>query len=201
MTRPALGLLGIALALAACEAPVFRGCAEPAFRMSVTFVGPLDVEPGADVRYQGVRVGTVERVSLQQPAPDRPARVQLSLVIEDASITLRESDLFEAVTDGLLGADYVRVTPSPGSSPPLAPGATVAGLPPFVTRVRDSTTQALDTLGDLARQKSEAVLEALAGLGDDAEAPPEADAPPGREDDRGAPAPGSVEGDAGSRAR
>jgi ABC-type transporter Mla subunit MlaD len=107
-------------------------------------------------------VGEVEKVSLRQPSPREPARVELALLIEDPKITLREADVFEIVSDGLLGDSYVRVTAAAETSEPLSPGATVAGRSPFVSRVLESTSNALDALADLAKQSRDAMLDALA---------------------------------------
>ena len=44
--------------------PLLFGCAlEPPFELAVTFVGPLEIEAGAGVRYQGVTVGKVEAMA------------------------------------------------------------------------------------------------------------------------------------------
>ena len=69
-------ILFAALLSTACQPPA-------AFPVSVTFIGPVDVEVGAAVRYQGVAVGEVVGVSLRQPSPRQPALVELSLGIED----------------------------------------------------------------------------------------------------------------------
>ncbi len=153
--RGVCAVLFAALLSTACQPPT-------AFPLAVTFVGPVDLEVGAEVRYQGVQVGEVVEVSLRQPSPREPARVELSLLIEDPNVTLREADVFEIVSGGLLGDSYVRVTAAAEASQPLAPGATVAGLSPFVTRVRESTLDVLDALTDLAVQKRDALLDALA---------------------------------------
>ena len=153
--RGVCAVLFAALLSTTCQPPA-------AFPVAVTFVGPVDLEVGAGVRYQGVRVGEVVEVSLRQPSPTEPALVELSLSIEDPGVTLREADVFEIVSDGLLGENYVRVTAAADTSQPLPPGATVVGLPPFVTRVRESMSNALASLADLAWQKSDAMLDALA---------------------------------------
>ena len=141
---------------------LLSGCAlEPPFELAVTFVGPLEIEAGAGVRYQGVIVGKVAAVSLRQPAPEQPALVELSLSIHDRSITLREADLFEVVSDGLLGENYVRVTAGRESSEPLASGSTVGGRAPFLTRVLESAEQTLGDLGELAREQRDEWLDAL----------------------------------------
>jgi len=131
------------------------------FALKATFVGPVELETGAEVRYQGVRVGEVDGVSLRQDSPEQPARVELSLRIEDPNVTLREADVFEITSDGMLGEDYVRITAAAEPSEPLASGATVTGLPPFVTRVRESTSEVLDSLAELAKQQRDALLRSI----------------------------------------
>ena len=161
----------LAVGLAACAA-------EPPFQLTVTFVGEVELEVGAEVRYQGVPVGEVDGIALRQSEPNRPAKVEIALSIDDPAVTLRASDVFEVASDGLIGENFVRVTPGPEPSRPLEPGETVAGLPPFVTRVKESMAEALDSLGTLAQDQSDALLEALAELGVDDEAPPETEGPP-----------------------
>ena len=141
---------------------VLFGCAvKPPFELAVRFAGAFEIEAGAEVRYQGVLVGKVEAVSLRQTAPEQPALVELSLSIYDRNITLREGDVFEIVSDGLLGDDYVRVTAGREPSEPLASGSTVAGRAPFLTRVLESADEALGSLGELAREQRDEWLDAL----------------------------------------
>ena len=59
-------ILFVALLSTACQPPA-------AFPVAVTFVGPVDLEVGAAVRYQGVPVGEVVEVSLRQPSPMVPS--------------------------------------------------------------------------------------------------------------------------------
>lgn len=155
--RPLWWLAGLTLSLAACN----PSPSPTRFELAVTFAGRLQIEPGADVRYQGVRVGEVTLVSLRQARPNRPAFVQLSLAI-DPSVTLREGDDFEVTSDGS-GPQYVRVTPSPDPSPPLVAGTTVTGTPPFVTEVRESVRGALKSLTDFAREEQEELRRAIEG--------------------------------------
>lgn len=144
-----------ALFALACPAP------DSGFPLAVTFAGRVELEPGAEVRYQEVPVGQVTGMSLRQAEPDQPALVELALRIDDPNVTLRRKDVFEIVSDAALGESYVRVTAAPGTSEPLEAGQTVSGLPPFVTRVRESTSEVLDSLADLAKHKSDALLDAL----------------------------------------
>lgn len=151
----------IAWTLGAVALLLFACVEEPPFELAVTFVGPLEIQAGAEVRYQGVTVGKVDAISLRQPEPQQPALVELSLSIHDRDITLREGDLFEVVSDGLLGDDYVRVTAARKPSAPLASGSTIGGRAPFLTRVLESADQALGSLGELAREQRDEWIDAV----------------------------------------
>jgi hypothetical protein len=161
-------------------------CGDPPFRMTVAFRGPLELEAGAEVRYNGVPIGRVEAVELYQPEATDPAAVEVVLAIDDPEVTLREADVFEVVSGTLLDDAHLRVTPSQEPSPPLERGARVAGLPPLVTRVRDSTAETLDLLIDLVKQKRD---ELLATSEEDDPATSEEDDPTTPEEDAPAPPP------------
>ncbi len=157
-------------------------CGDPDFRVHVVFEESVAIERGAPVMYQGVVVGEVEAVSLWQESPDRPARVELTLAIEDPEVTLREADLFQVSSRLVGGATAVQITPSPDPSPPLAPGARVAGVPPLATRVSESVGAAIDAITELATQKAQEVLDQVAESmeeeGPPRQAPPPPPAPP-----------------------
>jgi len=189
------------LACVALLCAAFVACGPPPFVVHVVFSGPVDVEPGARVLYQGVEVGRVTGVSLEQPSPEAAARVRVSLAIDDPEIRLREADRFHVASEGVMGEDVVEIVPAPQPSPALASGDTVAGVPPILTRMED----ALDEAAESAREfVSEAVRQALETLGreDGSEArPPAPSRPPGRQAPPGgagagdpAPAPGASGG-------
>ena len=137
------------------------GCG-PRFELEVHFAGRVEIEPGAPVVYQGVEIGEVLETTLSQASPSSPAEVTLRLGITNQEVTLRQNDVFEVVSGGLLSARIVRITPFVGESPPLEPGARVAGVPPLVTRVSDSLAEAVDSVSQLAAEKAQEALEALA---------------------------------------
>lgn len=135
---------------------------EPPYTISVTFPGPLDIERGASVRYQGIEVGEVAAVELRQPSADAPAIVELTLEIDDRKIALREADVFEVKTDGLMGDDYVSISAADEPSEPLASGSRIAGTPPLTTRLRDSAGDALERFGDAFSEAVRSYREAEA---------------------------------------
>jgi ABC-type transporter Mla subunit MlaD len=137
----------------------FVACGEPAFIVHVTFPGSVGIEEDAPVLYQGLVIGKVEAVSLHQESPERPAQIRLTLAISDPRVTPREQDAFHVVSDNPLGNRSVRIVPSPAPSPPLASGATVAGVPPLVTRVGESVDAAVEALTKLAAETAQQVLD------------------------------------------
>lgn len=181
--RGAGRILGHALLLAVLA----LACGRPAFELSVIFAGPLEIEEGAEVRYQGVAIGSVRQVALVQPDPEQPARVELQVAIHDPEVTLREGDLFEITSDGLVGDAYLRITPSQQPSPPLEEGTQVVGVSPLATRVVDTAQKALEKLGRVAREQAELLVDQIADEIDEesmrpppseGDAAPDAPAPP-----------------------
>jgi ABC-type transporter Mla subunit MlaD len=134
-------------------------CGEPDFVVHVVFPGSVGIEEEAPVLYQGLVIGKVEAISLRQEAPERPARIQLTLAISDPRVTLREQDAFHVTSDISRGKRSLRIVPSPQPSPPLEPGATVAGVPPLVTRVGESVDAAVEALTALAAETAQEVLD------------------------------------------
>jgi ABC-type transporter Mla subunit MlaD len=154
--RPTLPL---ALALAGLVATL--PCRPVGPDLRVTWQETVDIEVGAAVRYRGVAIGEVISISLLQTSADAPAAVELGLRI-DPQVSLRRRDTFEIASDGLLGDAYVAVSPAREPSEPLPPGARVAGTPPIATRVRESADAVIESLGELAREKTDALIEAWA---------------------------------------
>lgn len=118
--RSAARLAALALAIA---------CGSPELVIHVVFRDAVDLEEGAAVFYQGVEIGEVSRIALQQPSPERPAEVTVTLAIWDREVVLREKDRIEISSGGLLKDNIVTITPSPEDSPPLVAGSTIEGTP------------------------------------------------------------------------
>jgi ABC-type transporter Mla subunit MlaD len=137
----------------------FVACGEPDFIVHVVFPGGVGIEEDAPVLYQGLLIGKVETISLHQESPERPARIQLTLAISEPRVTLRKQDAFHVTSNNPLGKRSLRIVPSPEPSPPLASGATVAGVPPLVTRVGESVDAAVEALTELAAETAQQVLD------------------------------------------
>jgi len=137
----------------------FVACGEPDFVIHVVFPGSVGIEEEAPVLYEGLVIGKVETVSLHQESPEQPARIQLTLAISDPRVTLRTQDAFHVTSNNPLGKHSLRIVPSPEPSPPLESGATVAGVPPLVTRVGESVDAAVEALTELAAETAQQVLD------------------------------------------
>ena len=148
--------------IAAIVAIGLLACERPPEGLWVRFPGPVDLEVGAAVRYQGVPVGEVTSVTLQQETPASPAVVEVGIHVESPGITLRAADVFEIESDGLLGENYVAITAATQASEPLPPGARIDGTPPLSVRVREGAHDAIESLSDFAREQTDALIEALA---------------------------------------
>jgi ABC-type transporter Mla subunit MlaD len=149
------------LARVACPLWLFA-CGPPSFELTVTFPGPPPLQVGSLVKYRGVPVGGVVEVGLGQSSPSSPAEVELRVVIDDRDVVLREGDVFDVASDGLLEDAYLRIIPAPEGATPLAPGARVAGRAPLASRVAETTEQALERLGELAREQAELLVDSIA---------------------------------------
>ncbi len=154
------------------------GCQEPAYRIYATFTGPLEVEEGAEVRYQGVTIGSVEEVSLYQKSPEAPALVVLTIAITSSDVTIREGDDFTIETAGLLGDEYLSIRAARKESPPLPPGATVEGTPSLTTRFFESVASAVEWFDGLSEEKREAFVESPPQRAESTPSPPKQDPEP-----------------------
>ena len=156
-------------------------CGEPDFVVHVVFPGSVGIEEDAPVRYQGFVIGKVEAISLYQESPEQPARIRLTLAISDPRVTLRQQDAFHVISDRPLGERGLRIVPAAEPSPPLESGATVAGVPPLVTRVGESVDAAVEALTELAAETAQQVLddisESLEAQQGEARSAPEAGPP------------------------
>ena len=118
--------VGVAVALAAvvfifgvryfADLPIFGG----SYSLATAFDDAGGLLNGNDVQVNGVKVGTVADVRLDQEA--RQVRVGLNI---DESVVIREGSYAEVSGIAALGSIYVEITL--GDGPPLAPGATIPG--------------------------------------------------------------------------
>lgn len=87
------------------------GCTKPKDRsIRVRFPAAPGVREGASVRYLGVDVGRVERISFEE------SNVLLTLRFQRPDIAIRRADRFEIVPAGLLGDHVIDIKPEPSSA-------------------------------------------------------------------------------------
>ncbi len=134
-------------------------CGPPPFLVHVTYPDEVDVEHGSPVIYQGVKVGHVQGIALRQDEPRQAAVIEVTLAVTEPSVVLRERDRFHLASHQ--GVAVVEVEPWPETSPPLASGRTLAGVPTLVTRVEDSIGAAIESIAAVVVEAVGAAREAL----------------------------------------
>ena len=94
--------------------------------------GAEGLKTGDEVRLAGVRVGTVKSVAFTDVPPDQTAKssVRIEMVVEgeDAHERIRTDSRAILRQLGLLGGQYVNITPGTQGNPVLAEGDTIRGL-------------------------------------------------------------------------
>ena len=93
-------------------------------RVQASFPSVAGLDEKSPVRIAGVRVGIVEKISLDG---DR-ALVTLAL---DPEVTLHQGASAEVTSLGMLGDKYVQLYPGPLDAPALAPGTVLPGTSPL----------------------------------------------------------------------
>jgi phospholipid/cholesterol/gamma-HCH transport system substrate-binding protein len=87
------------------------------YRVTATFSNVGGLQRGADIDIAGVKVGRVEKITLE----DYEAVVTLSV---ESSIELQEDAIASIKTRGLIGEKYIRITPG-GSDQLISPGGRI----------------------------------------------------------------------------
>ncbi|PWR22774.1 MlaD family protein [Zavarzinia aquatilis] len=128
----------------------------PAFdRYLIYFSGAIDgLGEGSDVRYNGIKVGSVGKITLDK---DDPSRVKVE--IEVASGTpVRKDTVAKLESQGITGVAYVQMTAGTGASPLLEPGP--GGLPPIIPSRTGGLAQVIATLPEVLRSSAEILDQA-----------------------------------------
>ena len=134
MARQArLGLL-VTLGLLALVAGIFiigaqKNLFADTFTIQADFNDVAGLQNGADVFYNGISVGRVERVQLPD-APGEPISVRLAIK-EEARQLLRSDSKAAIQTDGLVGNVIVSLTDGSPGLPPIQEGGRIQGVDPF----------------------------------------------------------------------
>src|SRR5579885_1626862 len=137
---------------------------QPTFRVRAEFATIGGLEPGHRVRIQGIDAGVVERV-IPPSEPGRP--VELVLKIDDRLRPLVRTDaVARIISEGLVGAKAVEVTPGRPDAPPVADLDRIAAERPIeMADVFRRASGSLERLEALARSAEQGLTDvnAIAG--------------------------------------
>ncbi|MFZ2871581.1 MlaD family protein [Zavarzinia sp.] len=153
-----IGTLTLALLIAGFAFALWLAGAgrAPAFdRYLIYFSGAIDgLGEGSDVRYNGIKVGAVGKITLDK---DDPSRVKVE--IEVASGTpVRKDTVAKLESQGITGVAYVQMTAGTGASPLLEPGP--GGQPPIIPSRAGGLAQVIATLPEVLRNSAEILDQA-----------------------------------------
>ena len=137
---------------------------QPTFRVRAEFATIGGLEAGHRVRVQGMDAGVVERVI----APSEPGRpVELVLRIDERLRPLVRSDaVARIISEGLVGAKVVELTPGRPDAPPVADQGRIASERPIeMADVLKRASGSLERLEGLTRSAEQGLSEvnAIAG--------------------------------------
>ena len=102
--------------------------------------------PGNNVRFSGIDVGTVKKISMISDSS-----VEVSMVIDKKVISFIKINAVAAVgTDGLMGNKLININSRPGQFPAITEGAVIQTVKPVETdemlRTLDETNQTISTI-------------------------------------------------------
>lgn len=116
--------------------------------VQATFRQAGGLRPGNNVRYMGVNVGTVERISILN---DTAVLVEFQIRLEDAKM-IRTSAMASLGNDGLMGSRLVNLVPGTPDAPSVTEGTMLN------TRAEMDTDELMNSVG-----RSSQDLEAITG--------------------------------------
>jgi len=135
-----------------------------AYKAHFKFAGGL--EPGAPVRFAGLKVGRVKSVRV---SPQDPGRIEIELQVnQDTPVRSDSSASLSQL--GLLGENYVEIQPGTSSGTRLASGSTIpsvetADLAALMRRMNALAEQAQPLIADLHKSLNQISVQADAVLG------------------------------------
>ncbi len=104
------------------------------YKVFVMFNYVSILDKGAPVRMAGVRVGEVNKVTLQEDPETGQTRVKVQLFIAKG-FEIRENYLFNVRGTHIMSEPHIEVSPQPGKGPFLKDGAIVQGVDPVPVEV------------------------------------------------------------------
>jgi phospholipid/cholesterol/gamma-HCH transport system substrate-binding protein len=118
-----------------------RGLFSSTITVSAEFRQVGGLRPGNNVRYAGINVGTVERLSIMN---DSTVRVDIALR-EDQAAHIRSNAIVSIGSDGLMGNKLMNIGPGDGPGEPVTDGSMLQTSIPLDT---DAMLETLDRTND-----------------------------------------------------
>jgi phospholipid/cholesterol/gamma-HCH transport system substrate-binding protein len=128
----------------------------PKYRLYAGFSNVAGLLPGAQVRIEGIPKGTVRRIELPQH-PGQNVRVLMDLDNDTRRVVTKDSTA-AIRAEGLMGDEYLEITPGAEGAPPASENDTLAGASPVeisdlikkANGILDSTSGALQNVTSAA---------------------------------------------------
>jgi phospholipid/cholesterol/gamma-HCH transport system substrate-binding protein len=98
------------------------------YRLNAEFKTVAGLAEGADVRVDGIRKGSVRRIDLPQ-RPDQKAKLEMDLDSETRKV-IRIDSVAAIHTEGLMGDQYVEISPGTNDAPAVKDNDVLQGTPP-----------------------------------------------------------------------
>ena len=122
------------------------------YSFDVMFEGVSILDRGAPVRMAGMRVGEVSQVALVYDPNKQKLRVKVKLFVAKG-MEIRENYEFAVRGAHILSEPHVEITPKPGNSPLVLPGAILEGAP--MVEMEDLFSEARDAIKNISSVSSE----------------------------------------------
>lgn len=98
------------------------------YKIDALFPSAAGLEESADVSMAGMKIGTVQKIKLENDDEGNP-RVRVSLRINDG-VKIPKGSIALITVSSLLSERYVEITPAPSSGEFIKPGSVIEGKPP-----------------------------------------------------------------------
>ena len=135
----------------------------PGYRLRAVFDYVGIINQGAPVRFSGVIVGEVSKVTIvPAKSENEKARVEVTFFVEKG-VMIRESDEISIQGNHIMSEPHIAITPRSGTGRLLKEGDLVEGVSPI-------STDDLIKQGESITKRLNAILEAIGGPLDDPEA-------------------------------
>ena len=98
------------------------------YRLNAEFKTVAGLAGGAEVRVDGIQKGSVRRIDLPQ-RPDQKAKIEMDLDSETRKV-IRQDSVAAIHTEGLMGDEYVEISPGTNDAPVVKDNDVLQGTPP-----------------------------------------------------------------------